>query len=135
MKRFSIVGLTTNIKGGKRPDIEGSYVVIHYLPDRALIKQIVPDGTPADRTTLADVTDLGKLLPTVGGELDQTLATQLRARLTTDGFSKKDIDTVLADRRQLLVMVCQRLWNRPDLTIERLLEEYDMRRAHGESIR
>jgi hypothetical protein len=135
VRRFSLVPITTNSRGGPGPDMDGSYVVVHYLQNAVVIKHIVPDGTPADRMTLADVTDAGELLPTVGGELDQTLATQLGTRLTADGLARKDIDAVLADRRQLLVLACQRLWNRPDLTIERLLKEYDMRRAHGESIR
>jgi hypothetical protein len=137
MKRFSIVGLTTNIKGGRCPDMSGSYVVIQYLSNRAaLVKHLVPDGTPADSTTLADETADGKgILPAVGTAVDLALASQMRSALTTDGIAGKDIDTVLADRGQLLLLACQRLWNRPDLTIERLLKAYDMRRAHGESIR
>jgi hypothetical protein len=136
VKRFSLVKTTTNSRGGLRPELEGSYVVIQYLPNAALVKHLLPDGTPADSTTLADETADGKgILPAVGTAVDLALASQMRSALTADGIARKDIDTVLADRRQLLVLACQRLWNRPDLTIERLLNEYDMRRAHGESIR
>jgi hypothetical protein len=126
LRRYSLVGLTKNAKGGRCPDIQGSYLVIQYLPTAALVKHIVPDGTPADRTTLADETDLGELLPTVGADLDQNLTSQIRGALTARGVSKRDADAVMADRRELLIHACQKLWGREDLTARKLTARYSM---------
>lgn len=135
MKRFSLVKTATNSRGGLRPDLDGSYVVIQYLPNAALVKHLVPDGTPADSTTLADETADGKgILPAVGTAVDLALASQMRSALTTDGIAGKGIDTVLADRGQLLLLACQRLWGRTDMTARKLLRGHDLR-CNAEEVR
>lgn len=71
-----------------RPDVAGSYVALHYFPNRVLVKRPVADGTPTDSDTLAD-------LPAGGGDVTATPLTlaqreAIRDRLATHGVDVTD---------------------------------------------
>lgn len=71
-----------------RPDVAGSYVALHYFAARVLVKLPVPDGTPVDGDTLADI-------PTGSGDVTAsplTLAAReaIRLRLITHGIDVPD---------------------------------------------
>lgn len=131
IKRFAIVPVTTNPRGGPGPTIPAEAlgcIPLHYWPNFVLVKLTLPDGTPTAAGWLADIT-----IDTDGNQVDVTATTLsavqrtvLTTFLTARGFDSSSIDVGITNRKLLLSKILRFIANRADLdSNEVLFNGYD----------
>lgn len=138
VKRFSLVAVT--VTAGERrtilddPGVSG--VCFHDFParNRMIVKLNLPDGTPQDNQTIADVTleldedGRHRQVEVNPQPLSAAARQAIRTRLENAGFDVSRLDdAAIANRKLLLRAILRWLANRLDADDERaLLDGWDV---------
>jgi hypothetical protein len=97
----------------RRPNVAGDYVMVGERGNRALVKTVVPDGTPPTATTIADLTDGG--LDVNADALTAGQRNTIKTFLTNQGIDAAQFDADgVTDRRALLRFLARRWLGRED---------------------
>jgi hypothetical protein len=93
--------------------VAGDYVMVGERGNRALVKTVVPDGTPPTATTIADLTDGG--LDVNADALTAGQRNTIKTFLTNQGIDAAQFDADgVTDRRALLRFLARRWLGRED---------------------
>lgn len=125
MRRFLIVGTTTDSNGYRWPDYNGAFVVVAEINNRHLIKVEV-GGAAKTTNTVADITAANGVQTDVEAlALSNAQRTAIKTFLANQGLDGSWVDGTITDRRVLLFGLLRRVYSRQDVDLQTLLYGYD----------